>query len=66
MSNNKRMYLEQNKPSISFNDMQEDLLILFDIIHPYQHWTDAHHTTASIKRNFRNRYNNDISNYVVV
>jgi hypothetical protein len=44
--------------------MQEELSFLFDVINPYQHWIDAHHTTISIRRNFRIKYNNDISNYV--
>ena len=64
MNKYKQMYLDQNKPSLKSTDMQEELSFLFDVINPYQHWIDAHHTTASIKRNFRIKYNNDIRNYV--
>lgn len=64
MNNNKRLYLEQNKPRICFDSMQQELADLFDIIHPYQHWDDSHHTATNVKRIFRDKYNNDISNYV--
>lgn len=64
MNKYKQMFLEQNRPKGGQGEMQEELSFLFDVINPYQHWIDAHHTTASIKRNFRIKYNNDIRNYV--
>ena len=64
MNKYKRLYIEQNKSNLKVAETQEELSLLFDIIYPYQHWIDAHHTTASIKRAFRHKYNNDISNYI--
>jgi|LauGreDrversion4_2_1035121.scaffolds.fasta_scaffold116694_6 hypothetical protein len=64
MNKYKQMFLEQNRPKGGQGEMQEELSFLFDVINPYQHWIDAHHTTISIRRNFRIKYNNDISNYV--
>jgi len=64
MNRYKEMYYEQNKSRDANGMMQEELDFLFDLIHPYQHWIKAHDTTASVKRYFRNRYSNDINNYV--
>jgi len=63
MNRYRQMYLEQNSPKGVMHEMQEELSDLFDMVHPYQHWTDAHVTTGSVRRHFRLKYDNDISNY---
>ena len=63
MNRYKQMYLEQNGPNAGTHETQDELAFLFDVIHPYQYWYDAHVTTASVKRRFRIKYSNDINNY---
>ena len=52
----KEMYLEQNEERNLDGYLKGDLAILFDIIHPYQMWSELDTTKFSMKVSFKERY----------
>jgi hypothetical protein len=57
----KEMYLEQNAPYMGLDKLDGDLLYLFDILHPYQMWSENNDSHMTIRTEFKAKYEGQLS-----